>query len=113
MSSIRRLGRSSAMSDVEMRKRQLLADTERLARSGTRLLWLFSEHEPLHDELSQSGFLPRLAGISSVTVRPSADTFAAYYAGKGLSRVSTPIDVAFGMTMSMQRSSARTIIALP
>jgi dienelactone hydrolase len=65
---IRRLGRSSAMSDFEMRKRQLLADTERLPESGTRLLWLFSEHEPLHDELSQTGFLPRVAQISSVTV---------------------------------------------
>lgn len=44
------------------------AALERLVASGTRMLLLFSDHEPLHDELDRTGRLATLAARPNVTV---------------------------------------------
>jgi hypothetical protein len=40
---------------------------ERLLASGTRAVWLFTNHEPLYGELVRSGWKERLAGSPNMT----------------------------------------------
>jgi dienelactone hydrolase len=64
---IRRL-RRSATTGVEPSLQEMLAGITNLSATGSRLLWVFSDGEPLYDELTRSGFLDALAAGGAVSV---------------------------------------------
>jgi alpha-beta hydrolase superfamily lysophospholipase len=63
--SVRRLRTGEA--STAWTERDLDAALEQFCRSGRRGLMLFSDHEPLHDELVRSGRLAKLAAWSNMT----------------------------------------------